>query len=140
MKAISALKAICWTITICFLLGCNKEKLNRAIANSGPSYNYGSSLTSYQVSLKRVNQYPAGSKIIIERFGFPNADSSIIYTNAILDNSLPINDTSFSRVELVNYTLYLKWKILSANKDSLSGGTTPRLTTTATPIIFEIKY
>lgn len=140
MKRMRTLRAIFWLIAFCSLLGCNKEKLERAFANSGPSYNYGSTLTAYQVSLKRVNQYPAGSRILIEKVGYAGADSSRVFSNIILDNTLPANDTSFAQVEIVNYNLYLKWKILSANKDSLSGGTTPKLTTSTSPVLFEIKY
>jgi hypothetical protein len=122
------------------VFGCNKEKLQSAIANSGPSYNYGSSLVSYHVRLKQVNQYPAGARMVIERLGYHNSDSSRIYSTILFDNSLPASDTSLSQVEVTNYTMYFKWKILSANKDSLSGGTTPRLTTSANPITFEIQY
>jgi hypothetical protein len=140
MKSISLLIATCWILAACFLVGCNKEKLNNAVANSGPSNNYGTSLATYQVSLKRVNSYPAGATILIEKFGYAGADSTKISSNVMLDINLPAKDTAFVQMEIRNYTMYLKWKILSANKDSLSGGTTTRLTTASSPVTFEIKY
>lgn len=140
MRTVALTNAICWLIVTYALLGCNKEKLNAAVANTGPCNCYGIILTSFNVSLKRVNNYPAGAKIFIERFGYPNADSSTINRFVLFDKSLPINDTTFSQIEMKNYTQYLKWKISSATNDSLSGGMTAKLTTTDNPITFEINY
>jgi hypothetical protein len=140
MKAIITHKMIFLVTLTYFLIGCNKEKIGNAITNSGPCYCNGNSLTSFNVSLKRVNTYPAGSKIFVERFGYPKADSSTIYNYAVFDKSMPFNDTTFSRVEIKNYTQYIKWKILAPNNDSLFGGITPKLTTGDSPILFDINY
>lgn len=127
-------------IVMVALSSCNKEKLASAISNSGPCNCGGNSLTSFQVSVKKINNYPAGSKIYIERIGYPGSDSSKIYNSVVLEKALPFNDTTLTQVEIKNYTQYIKWKVSAVNNDSLSGGSTTKLTTGDNPILFEVSY
>lgn len=122
------------------LLGCDKEKLRESIANSGPCYCYGNNLTFFNVTIKKVNNFPAGSKILVEKIGHPQTDPSTINTYNIFTQTLPFKDTTLIQAESKNYSQYLKWKIVNANNDSLSGGITPKLTTGSNSINFDINY
>ena len=122
-------------------VSCNKEKLANAIANSGPCNCSGNlTFSSYTIKLKQVSSHPAGSKMLVTRYSYPQNDSSRITSGVAFTKDLPFIDTVLTSVELSNYTLYFTWKVSDINNDSLSGGKTLTLTTSLTPIQFEINY
>jgi hypothetical protein len=122
-------------------VSCNKEKLANAIANSGPCNCSGNfTFSSYTIKLKQVSSNPAGSRIQVTRYSYPQNDSSRISAGVAFAKDLPFIDTTLTSVELSNYTLYFSWKVSGINGDSLSGGKTLPSTTGLTPIQFEINY
>jgi hypothetical protein len=141
MKITQRVKSLRLLFILPAFFSCSKEEFGRAVANSGPCSsctNY--SLKSYTIDLKKINNDPAGSKIFIEKFGYPKGDSSTIYRYVMLDKSLTFVDTSFTQMEIKDYTQYFKWKISGPNNDSLSGGKTPTMIIGDSPLIFTIKY
>ena len=138
MKSFQPYHTIYLLVIILFLLGCKKGKLTDTSSQSNSLYP-NLSFTSYQVYLKRTNNYPVGSKILVEGISYTKYNT----TNAsyvVLDRTLPFNDTTISMIELTEVTLYLKWKILATNSDSLSGGVTTKLTLGNGVNRFDITY
>lgn len=123
MRAVTSIKAIyLWIITF-VLSSCNKIKLGEPATVSS------SSDAAYYIHFKRVNNYNAGSKIVVQSVGYHGSDIRYAYTSVFLEQTLPFADTTFWNISYAtNYNLYFKWKILAANNDSLSGGVTPIIT------------
>lgn len=139
MKSFQPNHTICLLIIILFLLSCKKLNWSRTSSQSNSLYP-NLSFTSYQVYLKRTNNYPPGSKILVESFGYYKKDSTTIGRFVVLDRTLPFNDTTISKSELTEVTLYLRWKVLATNNDSLSGGVTTSLTLGNSVNRFDITY
>src|SRR5437764_380250 len=104
------------------LVSCNKVKLGRAVADSIPSGNYGYSIETFFIKLKKVNTYPEGSKLLVETYGIVIADTSQIYKSTNVDRTLPIKDTTYSIFGITSQSYYQLWKISGVNGDSLAGG------------------
>jgi hypothetical protein len=138
MKEIKLLAILFISITLLEgVTGCDKEKIGNAIANSGPCNCVGI-LYRYSVKIKRVNIDPLASHLLIERYGHPKNDSSVIYHYTIFNKDLPVNDTTLVAYEIPDYSHYFTWKVTGVNGDSLSSGRTPVLT--ANFVTFEVNY
>ncbi len=125
-------------LLIVSLAGCGKIQLPNVSNNNGSCCNYDFSF--FSLKIKKVNNYPAGSHLLVERHGHPKNDSSAIYHFSQLNTDLPINDTTLTGVEFTYYRHYATWKVTAANGDSLSSGSTPMATNTSATAPFQINY
>jgi hypothetical protein len=123
------------------LLSCHKEKLDRAIAGSGPCSGCASyDLVSYNVSIRKVNNYAAGSKIFVVSYFNPQIDTGKILIDSVFTKTLPTNDTTFFKLGFGKSVKQIQWKIVAGNNDSLSSGQTSQKTIINGLSVYEVAY